>query len=212
MSALGGLGYLPGVSTRSEAELEPVRVHASWWAAAAARNTLGRLVPAPLIPQQVVPLAAMLALVAGAWLTLVARGWRLRALIVSGTGIATVAMAGMEVLVSAALLGWLVQGALWLAAAASLVRRRPWDLLFVLAWGLVTQLPLYRVVYNAAGNVTYFPDTYWALVWGLLAVALLRQALQAAPRDRTPAPEPLPRSTLPEQVPHPAAEAPAPVR
>ncbi|RMG24071.1 MAG: hypothetical protein D6724_06970, partial [Armatimonadetes bacterium] len=70
---------------------------------------------------------------------------------------------------------WLLLGSTWagllsgawcflaLVFAFSVDRPRGW---FVLLYGFAAALPLYHVVYNPAGNVTYLPGTYHALLWG----------------------------------------------
>jgi hypothetical protein len=59
-------------------------------------------------------------------------------------------------------------GLLWIAWKE---RRR--DLALSFAWGMLAWIPIAHPVYNFAGNVTYLPHTYWALVWACIVTGLL---------------------------------------
>jgi hypothetical protein len=47
-------------------------------------------------------------------------------------------------------------------------------LVWTFVWGVVVWAPLYHVVYNKAGNVSYLADTYWGLIWACVVYAVVR--------------------------------------
>ncbi len=67
--------------------------------------------------------------------------------------------------------GVLCMGLLWLMFA---VRKR--DILMSLTWGALAWIPIAHPVYNPAGNVTYLPQTYWALLWACVVAAMVSLA------------------------------------
>lgn len=47
-------------------------------------------------------------------------------------------------------------------------------LVWTVVWGVVAWAPLYHVVYNKAGNVSYLADTYWGLIWACVVLSVIR--------------------------------------
>jgi hypothetical protein len=159
--ALSGAGFLPG---------QPVGTGVAALPAVGSflRHWLRFLLPGPIGPGAVPSVAAV-------WvfsLSLVA------AFLVRRRPLLSVATALGGLVAVALLLGdaaWLLLGSTWagllsgawcfLALVFALLADRPrgW---FVLLYGFAAALPLYHVVYNPAGNVTYLPGTYHALLWG----------------------------------------------
>lgn len=187
--ALGGLGFLPGHVLPSSRNLGKGHSNAAPLRAEdLLQRALAFLLPAPLGPAAPIPPIAT-------WATAVTlfgmsrmRPSRLRAL-VGGIGflLVTTLLGDMDPL--GGLIWWVFPSTYWgllmgvavTGGMALLVRLRPRDSALVLAWGLAALLPLYHVVYNAAGNVYYLPDTYWALVWACIAAILTQPAASSLP-------------------------------
>lgn len=72
--------------------------------------------------------------------------------------------------------GWATLALVALAGAAI---KAPRPGAAVLGYGLCAALPLYHVVYNTAGNVTYLPDTYPALLWAWVDSKWLQSAAES---------------------------------
>ena len=166
--ALNGMGFMPGQHVPGRANAAPF-TFVRW------RDQMAKfLIPMPFNSLMgVSPLTSSIAY-AALWLFLLQR--TLRGRIVAATfGILVLnllfdnAFAFLQTSVYEALFG----GMATLALIAFVLWNRPRDAFFIAAWGLCAHLPLYHVVYNAVGNVTYLPETYWALAnAALFATAL----------------------------------------
>ncbi len=206
--ALHGLGFLPGhVLATGQSQGKLGRGHSN---AAQIRpsslldRALRFLLPAPLGPGADVGLAASLAAAAMLYGLFRLRPSRLCAAVgVIGFCVVTMLLNGLNGQDGLSLdslkdtftggLAWwilpgtyvgLFYGLASLGLAALLIWLRPRDCALILVWGLACLAPLYHIVYNAAGNVFYLPDTYWALVWACFAAALTQPALRSAPPSR----------------------------
>jgi|GEM_PF-3621491 len=179
LAALGGLGFLPGQAVGDGSE-------AAITAGSVARRLAHFLLPYPLGPIGAVSVPAT-------WSVCLAAGaaWMLRArpLFAAGCVLAGVAAAGSFL----GDVGWLLLPGTWAHFAWSVVVsflvagaaiRSPTMGAAVLAFGLCAALPLYHVVYNTAGNVTYLPDVYQALLWAWVAASWLQAMAEAEPKPQ----------------------------
>ena len=171
--ALGGLGFTPGqVSAHSGGgRLRPDQILSHLWSF---------LLPAPLGSAAVVSAGACPALFASLLLIAELRRRRLPRLWLLAAGAAafllvTVFLGGPEWWLVLQTYESLLAGIFCISLLALTVIWRPYDSLFVLGWGVCAWLPLYHIVYNVAGNVSYLADTYWALAWSALIAAVLRK-------------------------------------
>ena len=183
--ALAGLGYVPG------AEDMPAR-GASEQGTRLALRLLDFLLPAPSL-QQALPSVLLIFIATGValllWVPLRQRNWT-HSFIVGGVGLIGLTLAAEDDgwwLLPENLVG-LALGVGALLLVLLVVRRCPRQALLLAGWGVVAWLPTYQVVYNVAGNVRYLPDTYWALGWGTLAIALLAPVSTAGQRSKSSAP------------------------
>lgn len=175
--ALSGAGFLPGQAVGDG-------VATRMTVGSTVTNWLRFLLPGPLGPNSPLGLAAT-----WAFCVSLLAAYALRSRLVFSLG---------------ALIGGLAAVALLLGDGAWLLLPRTWTALlsatwcfaalllaldtqrsragYVLLFGLAAALPLYHVVYNPAGNVTYLPGAYHALYWGWIAAAMaarLSTALKA---------------------------------
>jgi len=193
LHALGGLGFLPGqpvprTAARVRNTMAPIEV------GGLAHRLLAFLLPTPVGPSTSINMLAVWAAAAtAAGVLLASRRGRER--------LAWAVLAGGFLLVTFLLDGldgwawWLLPNtywqlfigvlALWLMVLA--VGRRPKDCLLLLGWGIAVWLPLYHVVYNVAGNVTYLPETYWGLAWACLTAAVTLPLPAKAEAEAPPA-------------------------
>lgn len=166
--ALGGLGFLPGHALAHRAK--PARLTPGAWA----HQMEVLLLPQPLSPHATMPPLAAAAALAVLLLAARQRRWRYRAaILLAGTVPVALLMGGPEFFLLPNTYLSLAIGVFTLALIGFTLWRRPRDAAFVLLWGLIACQPLYHIVYNQAGNVTYLPDTYWALGWACFFAALL---------------------------------------
>jgi hypothetical protein len=186
--ALGGLGFLPGhvlgaknlgKGHSSAARIRPDDLM---------ERALRFLLPTPLGPSAPVSLLTTVATAGFLLLLFHMRPSRLR------LGVGVIGLLLLTMLLGDSLdpmdgLGaWLVSdtyialiyGIVALGLVAFLIWLRPKDCALILTWGLACLAPLYHIVYNAAGNVFYLPDTYWALVWACFGAALTQPATWSA--------------------------------
>ncbi|MDX1931145.1 MAG: hypothetical protein SFU56_00930 [Capsulimonadales bacterium] len=167
--AMQGIGFLPGQATPGRSQASPLTPQ-KWLV-----RMSGFLLPQVLRPTALLPFPAVLSVFAG---IAAYRRWtsvRTRGVVALIAGVLFfVFMGGPECLLLSDTYTELALGLWTLTVVAFALRREPREMAFALIWGLVAHLPLYHVVYNAAGNVTYLPGIYWGLVWSILVVALLR--------------------------------------
>jgi hypothetical protein len=132
------------------------------------------LLPRPLGPNAEIPVPAVLTVFAAIYLF---RRFRSRTMMVAtpivGFAVSAFFIGGPDYYLLPGTYFDLAQGIISLGIVLLLIRGRPWDAAFCAAFALIAYLPLYHVVYNAAGNVTYLPGIYWAITWALLLSYLL---------------------------------------
>jgi hypothetical protein len=192
--ALRGMGFMPGQGTHPSGKFGKGRSSVGRITPGGlAQKLLAFLLPLPLGPNA--PFPALATLGTGATAALTHRLSQTRSprtvLAAAGIGLLLVTLLMSDpqdgwMLSSlfdsflSGLIHWLMPdtyfgllfGLAMLALLVFALKRRPRDGALLLAWGVSVWLPLYHVVFNSAGNVTYLPDTYWALVWGWIAAAL----------------------------------------
>lgn len=180
LAALGGLGFLPGQAVGDGSG-------AAITAGSVARRFAHFLLPYPLGPIGALSVPAT-------WSVCIAAGvaWMVKARppLAAGSLLAGVAVAGLFL----GDVGWLLLPGTWAHFAWSVLLsfliagaaiRSPGMAAAVLAFGLVAALPLYHVVYNTAGNVTYLPDVYQALLWAWVAASWLQAMTGAEPKPQS---------------------------
>jgi hypothetical protein len=169
--AMQGIGFLPGTATAGRSSAAPLTL--SKWLSQMTKY----LLPAPLGPVSITPFPAVLSTFGTIYLLLRYRE-RLPRLIIGGIGLVltVLLLGGVEYLFMADTYSSLVVALLSLTLVLFAVLQRRREAFFVFAWGLLGHLPLYHVVYNAAGNVNYLPGTYWGLAWALVLSAVANLA------------------------------------
>ena len=180
--AMHGLGFIPGQASAGRANASPFTL--SRWAYQMANF----LLPMPLTPMHS-PLASVTAAFTLLLLLqkrppVLTRPLVRFALASVGIMIVLFLLGGPEYLMMEETYSNIAVGVLSVALIGVLVWGRFQDALFVAAWGLIAYLPLYHVVYNAAGNVTYLPGIYWAFAWAALLSVLHTYFLKNYP-DKT---------------------------
>jgi hypothetical protein len=187
---LSGLGYLPVLASHGNKPASPPwGTYLNMW--------IRFLLPEPLGP------ATILSSV-GVWLFSIASIAALRLASLRSRAWVAVAVVGFIplTLLMDSWAEWmnletyeiLIGAIVWTFALAVAVKWKRAFLAATIAWGAVAWLPVSHTVYNACGNVTYLPDTYWGLLWacitaGLLAaVAALTPASEVAPAEVESAP------------------------
>lgn len=170
-AALGGFGFLPGhaVGQGTEAVITIGSV---------ARRLAHFLLPYPLGPIGSINLGATWAVCLGtatAWILRARPFWALLAFL-SGLAVAIFFLGDVSWLLLPSTWAHFIWAVLAFAALAMAAVVEPVKGVAVLAFGVCAALPLYHVVYNTAGNVTYLPDIYQALLWAWVITSLLRVA------------------------------------
>jgi len=172
--ALGGIGFLPGQAVGEGAE-------AAITAGSVARRFAHFLLPYPLGPIGSISLAPT-------WTVCLAAGaaWVLRRrialavlVLVAGIFLAGLLLGDVAWLVLPRTLAGFAVSILVFFTLMGAVMRKPAMGAAVLIFGLAAVLPLYHVVYNTAGNVTYLPDVYQALLWAWVTSSWLEAAFEA---------------------------------
>lgn len=174
-SALGGLGFLPGqaVGGGTDSTITPTSV---------ARRFFHFLLPYPLGPIGSVNLIATWSVslsAAATWILRARPGMALAASLIGllFAGIALGDVSWFLLPETWAHFAWATLTFVCLAVPAS---KSPQMISKVLLFGVCAVTPLYHVVYNVAGNVTYLPDVYHALLWAWACAWWLRSAAHLA--------------------------------
>lgn len=166
--AMHGFGFLPGTSTPGRGTGTSLTL--GHWL----ERMRAFLLPASLQSITIVPIPPLLALSATLWLIFAIPGRKQKIIVgIIGATITTLLFGGIDF--------WFLKDAFSLTAVGVIstlfvylpIRYRFKEAIWLLFWGLVAHIPLYHVVYNAAGNVTYLPGIYWAFAWATLIVVLL---------------------------------------
>ncbi len=165
--AMHGLGFMPGQASVGRSNASPLTPNK--WLLQMAKF----LLPRPLGPGAPFPVVATLAICATAYLL-----WRfpqrLHRLVIATAGVvaSSFLLGGPEYLLIPDTYEELVVALTSVGLILLIGRYRPREIGFLAVWGLLGYLPLYHVVYNAAGNVTYLPGIYWAMVWTVIALCI----------------------------------------
>jgi hypothetical protein len=157
LHCLNGMGFMPGQGVQGRSNASTFTLQ-KWMEA-----MVKYLVPAPINPFYGVSVIAAVAGFVVWWFYLFQQSVAGRWIVgIGGAYLLNYLMQYTLFLFDPGPFIMLFAGMVTIALLFFVVWNRPRDAVFLFAYGLIAHIPLYHVVYNAVGNVTYLPETFWA--------------------------------------------------